>query len=121
MDALLFIHNGLFRAGLLITAIVGVWGLVTYFRHLYVGASYRSTLVLTEVLFIVQGLIGIALFAGGPGPKDPLHWLYGILLVITLPIAATYPATREERRQPLIYGIVGLFMAGLCLRALMTH
>lgn len=121
MDALLFIHNGLFRAGLIITLVIGVWGVVTFVRHLTVSSSYRSTLVLTEALFVLQGLIGVGLFAGGPRPKDPLHWLYGILLVITLPIAATYPAAREERRQPLVYGIAGIFMAGLCLRAWMTH
>ena len=101
--------------------IIGVWGLVMYFRNVSPSASFRSTLVLTEALFILQGLIGIALFGTGSRPKDALHWLYGILLIITLPIAATYPAAREEKRQSLVSGIVGLFMAGLCIRAWMTH
>ena len=111
----------MFRAGLLITVVIGVWGLVLFFRRVSPGASYRSTLVLTEGLFILQGLIGVGLIGTGARPKDPLHWLYGILLVITLPIAATYPAAKDERRQSLVYGIVGLFMAGLCIRAWMTH
>ena len=118
---MLFVHDGLFRAGVVITVIIGVWGLVMYFRSASPNASFRSTLVLTEALFVLQGLIGIGLFLGGSRPKDPLHWLYGILLVITLPIAATYPAAREEKRQSLVYGVVGLFMAGLCIRAWMTH
>ena len=120
MSTLLFLHNGLFRAGLLITVVIGIWGLVFYFRKLPTSGGYRSTLVLTEGLFILQGLVGIALFLGGSRPHDGLHWLYGILLVILLPIAATYTSGRDRRREPLVYGIAGIFMAGLTLRAFTT-
>jgi len=121
VSALLFVHQGLFRAGLLITAIFGVWGLIIYFRKQTPSGGYRSTLVLTEALFIVQGLLGIGLFLSGHRPKDSLHWLYGILLVIVLPIAASYVSGRDARRaEPLVYGIAGLFMAGLAIRALTT-
>ena len=110
----------MFRAGLFITLIFGIWGLVLYFRKAPSGGGFRSTLVLTEALFIVQGLVGIAMFLGGRRPHDGLHWLYGILLVIVLPIAATYTSGRDTRREPLVYGIAGLFMAGLTIRALTT-
>jgi heme A synthase len=120
MSVLLFLHNGLFRAGLLITVIVGIWGLVMYFRKMPSSGGFRSTLVLTEVLFILQGLVGILVFAGGGRPHDPLHWLYGPLLVIVLPIAMTYVSGRDSRREALVYGIAGLFMFGLALRAYMT-
>jgi heme A synthase len=121
VSAILFIHQGLFRAGLLITAIIGVWGLIMYFRKQTPSGGYRSTLVLTEALFIVQGLLGVGLFLGGRHPKDNLHWLYGVLLVIVLPIVASYGSGRDARRsEPLVYGIAGLFMAGLAIRALTT-
>jgi hypothetical protein len=121
VSLLLFLHQGLFRAGLLITAIIGVWGLVMYFRKLTPSGGFRSTLVLTEALFILQGVLGIGLFLGGRRPHDSLHWLYGILLVIVLPIGASYVSGREARRtEPLVYGIAGLFMAGLAIRALTT-
>jgi heme A synthase len=110
----------LFRTGLVITVIIGVWGLVTYFRKQPSSGSFRATLVLTEALFVVQGLVGALMFANGKRPHDNLHWLYGILLVILLPIAATYVSGREPRREPLIYGIAGLFMAGLTIRAFTT-
>jgi heme A synthase len=113
-------HQYVFRVGLLITVIVGVWGLVTYFRQQPASGGYRSALVITEGVFIVQGLIGIVLFLGGRRPHDGLHWLYGILLVIALPIAATYASGHEGRRESLVYGIAGLFMAGLAIRALTT-
>ena len=99
--------------------IVGIWGLVTYFRRQPASGGYRSLLVITEGVFIAQGLIGIVLFLGGRRPHDGLHWLYGILLVIALPIAATY-ASGQGRRESLVYGIAGLFMAGLAIRAFTT-
>ena len=120
LSVLLFLHNGLFRAGLLITVIIGIWGLVMYFRKLPSSGGFRSTLVLTEMLFILQGLVGVGMFLGGRRPHDPLHWLYGVLLVLLLPIAATYTSGRGPRREVLVYGIAGLFMAGLTIRALTT-
>jgi len=84
------------------------------------SGSFRATLVLTEGLFVVQGLVGIAMFLAGARPHDPLHWLYGPLLVIVLPIAASYLTGRETRRQALVYGIAALFMFGLAIRAYMT-
>jgi heme A synthase len=119
-STLLYLHNGLFRAGLLITLFIAVWGLFTFFRKQAPGGSFRATLVLTEVLFIVQGLVGIGMYAGGSRPHDPLHWLYGPLLVIVLPIAASYLSGRESRREGLVYGLAALFMFGLAVRAYMT-
>ncbi len=120
MSVLLVLHNGLFRAGLLITAFIGVWGLVTYFRKMPSSGSFGATGVLTEALFLLQGLVGVLMFASGRRPHDNLHWLYGVLLVIVLPIAATYTSGRDPRREPLVYGIAGLFMVGLTIRALTT-
>jgi len=120
LSVLLALHLGFFRAGLLITAVIGVWGLVTYFRKQPSSGSFRATLVLTEGLFIVQGLIGVLMFANGRRPHDNLHWLYGVLLVIVLPIAMSYVSGRDSRREPLVYGIAGLFMAGLTIRAFTT-
>jgi heme A synthase len=120
MTAVLSFHRGLFFAGVVITIVVGVWGLVMFFRRRPPGGALNSALVLTEGLFVLQGLVGIALFAGGRRPHDALHWLYGVLLVIALPIAMSYSSGRAERRQSLVYGLAGLFMAGLAIRAVMT-
>jgi heme A synthase len=120
MSTLLFVHNGLFRAGLIITGFIVIWSAFLYLRKQAASGSYRATLVLTEGLFIVQGLVGIAMFLGGARPHDPLHGLYGPLLVIVLPIAASYLSGRESRREALVYGLAALFMFGLAIRAYMT-
>jgi heme A synthase len=100
--------------------IVGIWGIVTYLRKRDATSGYRSTLVMTEVLLLLQGLLGGLLFvAGNKRPHDGLHILYGVLLVIALPIGASY-TSGHARREPLVYGIVGLFMVGLSIRAITT-
>jgi heme A synthase len=120
LSTLVYVHNGLFRAGLIITGFIALWSAFLYFRRQGPGGSFRATLVLTEGLFIVQGLVGIAMFLQGARPHDPLHWLYGPLLVIVLPIAASYLSGRDNRREALVYGLAALFMFGLTIRAFMT-
>ena len=110
----------MFRAGLIITGFIVIWSAALYLRKNAPSGSYRATLVLTEGLFIVQGVVGIAMFLGGARPHDPLHWLYGPLLVIVLPIAASYLSGRDSRREALVYGLAALFMFGLAIRAYMT-
>ena len=121
MSLLLLVHQRLAPAGILITLIIGVWGLFTYFRKREATSGYRSTLLMTELLFIVQGVIGGLLFVlGERRPHDGLHILYGVPLVIALPIGASYTSGREPRREPLVYGLVGLFMVGLTIRGILT-
>lgn len=120
MSVLLSLHRGVFFAGLVLTLAVGIWGLVLFLRRQRPSSGYNSGLIIVEVLFIIQGLLGATLFLSGRRPHDELHWLYGVLLVIVLPIATTYTSGREDRRQSLVYGIAGLFMAGLAIRALTT-
>lgn len=117
---LLLLHQGLFRAGILITLIVAGWGLISYLRRQPVSGGYRSTLIMTELVFVLQALVGVALLLSGARLRDSLHVLYGIVLILVLPIAASYTAGRQRRREPLIFGLAGLFMVGLALRALMT-
>lgn len=117
---LLTLHQGLFRAGVLITLAIAGWGLITWLRKQPASGGYRSTLVLTEALFVLQALVGVGLYLGGRRPHDGLHLLYGVLLLITLPIAASYTSGRDKRREALVFGIAGLFMTGLAIRALTT-
>ena len=119
-SVLLTLHQGLFRAGVLITLIVAGWGLWTWLRKQPAGGGYRSTLVMTEVLFVLQALVGIGLYTSGRRPHDSLHLLYGVLLIITLPVATSYTSSHDKRREPLVFGVAGLFMTGLAIRALTT-
>jgi hypothetical protein len=73
------------------------------------------------LLYIAQGLVGVALYLLGARPARVwVHILYGVLLVITVPGAFAYMRGRDSRREALIYGLVGLFLAGVSLRAIYT-
>ena len=92
----------------------------TYFSRGLASPGYRSTLILTEILFVAQALLGIALFLGGRHPRDSLHILYGVVLVLAIPVAASYTSSHDRRREALVYGVIGIIMVGLSVRAFMT-
>jgi len=49
-----------------------------------------------------------------------LHYLYGVLAVITLPSAYFYGDRASERRDSLILGLAGLFLVGVAIRSMTT-
>ena len=119
-DALVALHRIGFNAVWLMALILAGWGLFTFLARRALSGGYRSTLYLAEGLFVAQGLLGLLLLATGHHLRDPLHLLYGVLLVIAIPIGASYSGRWENRRQALVFGILGLIMAGFAVRALMT-
>ncbi len=100
--------------------VVGLWGLISYFRKTGVSGSYRGTLVVGEMMLVLQGVFGITLVLSGYRPAQPLHFLYGGLSVFVLPILMQYARVRPEHQRPLIYGLGALFIMGLAIRAMMT-
>jgi hypothetical protein len=100
--------------------IVGVWGIVSYFRRTEVSGSYRGALIIGEGMLILEAVFGLALFASGHRPPDNLHFLYGALTPVVLPLSLTVAGTRPTRQVPLIYGVAALLIVGLAIRAIVT-
>ena len=50
---------------------------------------------------------------------EPLHYLYGVSVILTLPLVAAYISDKKYSR-PLAYGLASLFIAGLAIRAITT-
>lgn len=120
---LLQIHSGLSRASIIFSLIIGLYGLWRFFRKEGVNANLWSILAVGELLYVVQGVVGMWLYLSGLGaslPRPGIHILYGVMLVISLPGAFAYTRGRDQRREALIYGLVGLFLAGVSLRAIVT-
>jgi hypothetical protein len=99
---------------------LAVWGLIAYARHRELGPSFRSALVIAEVVLIVQATLGVLLLIQGFAPRDWLHLVYGTLSTIAIPIVASYLTGTQGRRRTLIYGIAMLVVFGLATRAYMT-
>ena len=119
--SLLDVHSALANACLIFSVIIAGYGFILFLRHRGVDSNYWGTLAAGELLFLAQGVVGVLLYAGGLRPARTLvHVLYGIVLIITVP--GTYAVTRgrDARREALIYAIIGLFLAGITLRAMYT-
>src|SRR5687767_4150393 len=118
---LLQVHQALANASLIFSLIIAAYGFWRYFRRQGVDGNLWGVLASGELLYVAQVVVGLALLATGLRPaRLAVHLLYGALLALVLPF--TYVATRaaDTRRETLLYAAVGLFLAGISLRAMST-
>ncbi|HZU12620.1 MAG TPA: hypothetical protein VFB58_07245 [Chloroflexota bacterium] len=119
-NLVLAVHQGLASTFLLYSLVLGLWGLLLYARGGNPSGGYLGALILDEALAAVQGLVGVGLLAQGHHPHDPLHYLYGFVAVAAIPAAYFYGQGGHERKDSLIFGLAGLFLAGISIRAMTT-
>lgn len=113
-------HQGFANAVLIYSLVLAGWGLLLYVRSSNPAGSYLGALVILEGLSVIQGLVGIALLGQGHRPDDVLHYLYGVLAVVSLPTAYFMSAGGTERRDSGLFGLAALFMVGIAIRAMTT-
>ena len=115
------IHKSLANTALLFAAIMAVWGLARFFLRRGVGPSYWGAVIIAEFLILIQGLLGVILWAGGAGLPPPwIHILYGVVNLLALPLVYFYTKGRAERPEMLLYSVAFLFLIGALLRAIET-
>jgi hypothetical protein len=112
--------HGLFAwAVVLYFVAIGLWGLFLAIRRAALPPSFAGALAIAVILGVVQALIGLVLFVTGGRPRDDLHYLYGLSVIVALPLVQQFVAQRKVSR-PLLYGLAALFTMGLALRAITT-
>jgi len=116
------VHARLANTAIFYTVVMAVWGLWRYFRKQEVDSSYFGALIIAEILFIIQGVLGAYLYLSGIGNLDRafMHILYGIVSVLVIPGIFAYTRGDSTRQVQLIYGITLLFLAGILFRSLAT-
>jgi hypothetical protein len=107
------------RSLVLYFTVVGLWGVVLFARKAEFGSAYRGALVIGGILAVVQALLGLALLLFVRPSAEPLHYLYGVTVILTLPLVAAYIRDKRYSRV-LAYGLGSLFVAGLAIRAITT-
>jgi hypothetical protein len=117
---LFLLHDRLSITVMLFMAALGVWGLFAYARGQAVSGSYSGSLVIGEILVVVQVVAGLLLLAAGARPPSATHYLYGITAILVLPFAWSYLRSRNQRQALLIYSLIALFIFGLAVRGMMT-
>jgi hypothetical protein len=72
------------------------------------------------LVVVLAALAGIVVaLADGP-PADPLHLVYGVLAVASLPGAALIARGRTERAESVVWAISGVVLVILVLRLFQT-
>jgi heme A synthase len=106
--------------------ISGIWGLMLFFMKKPMNRPWRIALIVTAVVGALQGLLGVilVLFGDKPGTGTGLfylHYVYGAIVLLAIPMALTYSTSgKNQRRDVLIYSIAALVLVAAAVRALMT-
>ena len=115
------VHQALANASLIFSLIIAGYGFLRYFRGQGIDASFWGALAAGELLFLVQIGVGLLLLATGLRPaRTAVHLLYGAVLVVALPFAYTSTRAADGRNEARLYALIGLFLAGISLRAMST-
>jgi hypothetical protein len=120
VDIVLSLHGRLATALVLYFVLVGLWGLWLGIRNTGPTPAFRGAIVIATVAAIAQGVVGVSVFAFLRQPRESLHVLYGVALVLAMPLAASVVRDRQPRGQSVALGFAALFTAGLAIRAITT-
>lgn len=125
-----FLSNLHFFNGILIMiagTITGVWGLILFFmKKQAIIRPWRIALIFTGIVAFLQALFGIILLLLGQHPGTGtglyyLHFVYGGIVALALPVAITYATGgKKPRRDILLFSIIALVLVAAALRAFVT-
>lgn len=88
--------------------------------------AWRIALIVTAVDALLQALLGIALLLLGQRPGTGtglyyLHYVYGAIVALAIPVAVTYATSgKHVRRDLLIFSLAALILVAAGVRGLMT-
>lgn len=117
---MLSLHGRAATALVLYYTAVGLWGLFLGARNSGPTSGFRGAVAIAVIASVVQGALGfVVLFFLRP-PADLVHILYGLALVLTMPLASSIVRDRAPRGQSIALGLAALFTAGLAIRGIIT-
>jgi heme A synthase len=114
------IHRALANSVVIYAGAAAIIGLIAYFRRRGMESSYWGILIIGELLFIAQAIIGLVLWISGGEPGRIVHILYGVVAVISLPGYFALSKGKDDRDATLAYALICLFLVGVGLRAAFT-
>jgi len=98
-------------------AVVGLWALAAHLQERWrTPLLWRATL-LAELTIFVEVSLGVALVAIEDYEVAQFHAFYGFVAIVAVGIVYSY-RQQLELHLHLLYGLGGLFLMGLALRAI---
>jgi heme A synthase len=81
---------------------------------------FRWLLIVTAALGVLQAIVGGLIFLTGSRPFDSLHFVYGGIVLLAIPVAYAYSDQKRVRRDVIIMLIAAVAIIGAAVRAFMT-
>jgi hypothetical protein len=81
---------------------------------------FRILLWITAGLGVLQPIFGGLIYLNGGRPEDQLHFVYGGLVLLAIPVAYVYSDQKRVRRDLWIMLIAVVIVIGAAFRALAT-
>ena len=128
LDIILQLHYFNLFLILASSLVAGIWGLTLFFmkRTKTIYRPWRLTVFFTAIVALLQGLLGVILLLLGQKPGTGtdlyyLHYVYGGIVALAIPVALTYATSgKKPRRDVLIFSIAALVLFAAGFRAWMT-
>lgn len=121
MGIVILIHSTLSNTIWLFFLALGLWGLFRAIRRQGIDGSYLGALVIGEILYAVQGLLGLILWISGLLPnvgRPTMHILYGSFALVFMPFVYFVWLKGDDSNQAQwVLGFTTLFLFGIALRA----
>jgi len=122
VEALFDIHKYFGYVGIVLNALVGLYALAAWRWKQLRGRPLWIATIVAEVTILLQVLIGTIMVAGDEVYRETVprfHMFYGFLIFVTVGLLYQY-RDQMKGRQELLYGLGGLFIMGLGIRALLV-
>lgn len=121
MQALRDFHAGWGYAAIVVNALSGLFALAAYRWVRLRGRPVWVGVVIAQGMMLVQVVLGVILVANKWKPSPPrLHMFYGFVAFITVGLLHSYRYVwRAKQKMELAYGLAGLFLMGVGIRAVL--
>ena len=118
METLFHFHQVWGYVAIVMNAVAGVIALIAWRWKAARGKYVWIAAIVAESALMLQVLVGTILVASKDYVAPRFHMFYGFVAFLTVGIAYQY--RRQMRgRQEMFYGLVGLFLMGLGIRAVL--
>jgi hypothetical protein len=118
MHTLLEFHHIWGYVAISANGLVGAAALVAWQRPRLRGRWLWIATIVAESAMMLQVLVGVVLVASKDYVAPRFHMFYGFLAFLTVGLAYQYRNQMRGRRE-MLYGLAGLFLMGLGIRAVL--
>lgn len=101
-------------------AIAGLWALGAHWLPDWRGRALWWWTALAQISIFVQGAVGVGILVDEDIEPPEFHVFYGFVAMVTVGIIYSYRQQVAALHRYLLYGLGGLFLMGLAIRAMVV-